>query len=124
MASWESQALARIFAALDSVDAELRAIWHWGDGEGGYVIDELHRRYTPPRRTTPRMRRERIDADLRRQVYERDRYRCTACGTHKDLTLDHVMPVSGGGQTTAENLVTMCRPCNSRKGAREPGVAG
>lgn len=117
--SYEQEMFARIWAALDSVDAELRAVWHLGDGEGGFVIEELHRRYTT-RHHGSRSRREKIDHSTRRAAYERDQYRCVECGTHIDLTLDHVNPVSLGGASTLENLATMCRSCNSRKGARRP----
>lgn len=55
----------------------------------------------------------------RREVFVRDRYTCQYCGTtHGDLTLDHVMPRSKGGQHTWENLVTACRACNHRKGGK------
>lgn len=59
-----------------------------------------------------------IPAALRRSVYERDGYRCLACGSTVDLTVDHIVPWSLGGEDTFENLRTLCRPCNSRKGAR------
>lgn len=38
------------------------------------------------------------------------------CGCKKDLTLDHVVPVSKGGKNTWENLVTACMVCNQKKG--------
>lgn len=31
-------------------------------------------------------------------------------------TVDHVIPRSLGGETTIENLVTSCSPCNNKKG--------
>ena len=40
---------------------------------------------------------------------------CLCCGTHDDLALDHVVPLSGGGDDTVYNLQTLCRSCNSRK---------
>ncbi len=45
-------------------------------------------------------------------------YRCVSCGGFKDLTCDHIHPESKGGPTTLDNLQTMCRPCNSKKGVR------
>lgn len=57
-------------------------------------------------------------AALRELIFERDRYRCRHCGTSNDLSLDHVYPKSKGGTDDPENLQTLCRPCNSRKGAR------
>lgn len=53
---------------------------------------------------------------LRKQVMERDAYRCKHCGDHHDLQIDHVYPESKGGPTTLENLQVLCRPCNSKKG--------
>ena len=42
---------------------------------------------------------------------------CAYCGATEDLTCDHVRPRALGG--TAEGpLQTLCRTCNSRKGAR------
>ena len=34
------------------------------------------------------------------------------------LELDHIIPESHGGPTTADNLTLACRPCNRKKGAR------
>lgn len=64
------------------------------------------------------VKRAMIPESLRDAVYERDDYRCVQCGSTDDLTLDHVVPFSVGGQTTMENLRTLCRSCNSKKGAR------
>lgn len=64
-------------------------------------------------------KKAKIPHDLRKLVYERDAYRCVTCGTHIDLTLDHTIPESKGGPTTFDNLKTMCRPCNSKKGVTE-----
>ena len=55
---------------------------------------------------------------LRQAVYNRDGRRCLRCGTTNDLSLDHIHPWSLGGRDTFENLQTLCRRCNSRKGAR------
>lgn|GEM_PF-4388904 len=63
-------------------------------------------------------RRAYIPKWLRRLVHARDGGRCLECGAAEDLTLDHVWPWSLGGQDTKENLRTLCRSCNSSKGAR------
>lgn len=59
-----------------------------------------------------------IPAGLRRKVFERDGYRCVTCGDWHDLSCDHIIPESKGGPATFENLQTLCRSCNSSKGAR------
>tara|TARA_R110002167_G_scaffold188857_1_gene390955 strand:- start:247 stop:501 length:255 start_codon:yes stop_codon:yes gene_type:complete len=35
--------------------------------------------------------------------------------SHKDLTLDHVIPRSKGGKTKWTNIVSACRKCNNDK---------
>lgn len=61
-----------------------------------------------------------IPAALRRAVYERDNYTCRHCGARENLSIDHVYPEVWGGTTTLDNLQTLCRPCNTRKGERKP----
>ncbi len=60
-----------------------------------------------------------IPGDLRQAVFERDEFACVYCGSEAHLQCDHAIPVSKGGETTIENLVTACRTCNSRKKDRE-----
>lgn len=54
----------------------------------------------------------------RERIYERDGHRCVECGSEEDLTLDHIHPRSLAGSDRDDNLRALCRPCNSRKGAR------
>ena len=75
------------------------------------------REYVPPARRP---------AFTRFNVFLRDRFDCQYCGHRfvpEDLTFDHVMPKSRGGQTTWENVVTACGACNLRKGNRLPHAA-
>jgi 5-methylcytosine-specific restriction endonuclease McrA len=70
--------------------------------------------------------RQRRALGKRANVLMRDRFRCQYCGvkgTAFDLTLDHIMPRSRGGQTVAENLCAACKACNQRKGDRTPDEA-
>jgi hypothetical protein len=58
------------------------------------------------------------------KIYERDNYQCTYCTkqlTRFTATLDHITPVSEGGDNSAENLKTACLQYNSRKTARPLG---
>eukprot|EP00208_Stichococcus_sp_RCC1054_P001613 CAMPEP_0206146046 /NCGR_PEP_ID=MMETSP1473-20131121/29324_1 /ASSEMBLY_ACC=CAM_ASM_001109 /TAXON_ID=1461547 /ORGANISM="Stichococcus sp, Strain RCC1054" /LENGTH=278 /DNA_ID=CAMNT_0053542481 /DNA_START=220 /DNA_END=1057 /DNA_ORIENTATION=+ len=52
----------------------------------------------------------------RRNIMLRDHFTCQYCGSHEDLTLDHVKPISRGGKLTWTNCVTACKHCNSKKG--------
>jgi 5-methylcytosine-specific restriction endonuclease McrA len=56
----------------------------------------------------------------RLKIYERDNYLCAYCGKQLirfTVTLDHITPISEGGDNTAENLETAGLQCNSRKTA-------
>lgn len=56
----------------------------------------------------------------------RDAWTCQYCNEKKatkDLTFDHVLPRAQGGKTNWTNIVTACRPCNSRKEDRTPEQA-
>ena len=56
-------------------------------------------------------------------VLARDGYTCGYCGGHGD-TVDHIEPVSRGGQDSWLNLIAACAPCNGRKSDRTPEEAG
>src|SRR6202522_2896003 len=57
----------------------------------------------------------------RKNILLRDRNTCQYCSVvlpSSELTLDHVVPRSRGGNSTWENLVACCHACNRRKGNR------
>ena len=43
---------------------------------------------------------------------------CEYCGLKENLSWDHLIPTSKGGDDSAENQVLACRSCNSSKGAK------
>lgn len=65
----------------------------------------------------------------RRELYRRDDYQCQYCGCRpgtKELSVDHIIPRSKGGQTTWENCVLACIECNIKKAdhtLKEVGMA-
>ncbi len=62
----------------------------------------------------------------RRNLFKRDRYTCQYCGRQPksdELTIDHVVPRSQGGETTWENCVLACFRCNHRKADNVPARA-
>ncbi|HEY0291704.1 MAG TPA: HNH endonuclease [Hansschlegelia sp.] len=63
-------------------------------------------------------------AFTRFNVFLRDRFSCQYCGARDELTFDHVTPRSLGGQTTWENVVAACSPCNLQKGGQMPADCG
>lgn len=57
---------------------------------------------------------------LRFLVMQRDNFKCCLCGRSPatdpvQLVVDHIYPWAQGGETTYENLQTLCRECNSGK---------
>lgn len=68
--------------------------------------------------------RVRVMPTLRYQVFQRDGFRCLACGKHGGddgviLHIDHIVPRSKGGQDTLDNLQTLCSTCNLGKSNRD-----
>jgi 5-methylcytosine-specific restriction endonuclease McrA len=62
----------------------------------------------------------------RRNIFARDGNQCQYCGKKfptTELSLDHVIPRSQGGQSTWENVVCACVSCNVKKGGRTPKQA-
>ncbi len=62
----------------------------------------------------------------RRNLFARDCHKCQYCGVSapaSQLSIDHIIPRSRGGQTTWENVVCCCIKCNGRKGSRTPKEA-
>ncbi len=69
----------------------------------------------------------RIPTFRRSVVFARDAWQCQYCGkhvTHRDATIDHIMPDSRGGPTSWRNCTTACKPCNRRKDNMTPEEAG
>jgi hypothetical protein len=61
-----------------------------------------------------------------RTLFKRDANLCLYCGMRyqtRDLTRDHITPVSQGGTDSWTNVATACRRCNNYKGGRTPEQA-
>lgn len=48
-------------------------------------------------------------------ILDRDGHKCLKCGSTIALELDHVLPLSKGGNSKPCNLQTLCTKCNSEK---------
>lgn len=60
-------------------------------------------------------------------LFARDRQVCAYCGDRfltRELSRDHVIPVSKGGRDVWTNAVTACRSCNTKKANQSPERAG
>jgi len=63
----------------------------------------------------------------RRNIYEHYQYKCCYCGIKfrtNELNLEHIIPRSRGGESTWNNVVTACVPCNLKKMDLLPQEAG
>jgi hypothetical protein len=72
------------------------------------------------------MPREYVPADLRRLVLDRSGGNCEYCRypmrfSLDSMEIDHILPVSRGGLTTAGNLAFACHGCNQYKQDRCEG---
>lgn len=71
--------------------------------------------------TSDKPKRKTIGDKLRFEVFKRDNFKCQYCGMSAPdvvLNVDHINPVSNGGENDILNLVTSCRDCNSGKSDR------
>ena len=104
-----------LYWATPEMSAEDVSLVIWGRRKRhGSQIDRLRKRHERDEEPAP-ARREHIPADLQDEVFRRDEGRCVRCGSEEELQFDHIIPVSKGGGSTAENLQVMCGPCNRAK---------
>jgi 5-methylcytosine-specific restriction endonuclease McrA len=65
----------------------------------------------------------RVMPALRWQVFQRDHWKCVACGRSSHdgaiLHVDHILPRSRGGLDVLSNLQTLCDICNIGKSNRD-----
>jgi len=59
-----------------------------------------------------------IRGQLALALIHRDGYKCRVCQTTDQLTIDHIVPVSKGGNDDLDNLQWLCQSHNSQKGDR------
>jgi 5-methylcytosine-specific restriction endonuclease McrA len=56
------------------------------------------------------------DKKIRRKVFELHGENCLCCNSSENISLDHVIPVSKGGENSIDNMQPLCKSCNSTKG--------
>lgn len=67
-----------------------------------------------------------ISKGIRFTIFKRDDFTCQYCGARPPevvLEVDHIHPVSKGGDSGENNLITACFDCNRGKGAGTLDVA-
>lgn len=63
-------------------------------------------------------KRKAVSQKARFEVFKRDSFKCQYCGQSSPdviLHVDHIKPVSKGGDNSIINLITACQDCNSGK---------
>ena len=125
-----SDVVTRLLTLAVTIAAESHT-WHWGDGDGGGLHNQLDRiaaelglrRVATPRNSDRRQRRGIVSL-----LVERDGWHCAYCTAplhgHLDSLpspqIDHIVPRSQGGGNELANLALACGPCNNAKGAQTP----
>lgn len=68
------------------------------------------------------VKRKKLSNTIRFEVFKRDSFTCQYCGRMAPdvvLEVDHINPVSKGGDNEILNLITSCMECNRGKGVRK-----
>jgi len=75
--------------------------------------------YDPnPNKNTESYAKQFIPYKIKWAVWKRDSFKCKQCGTQENLSIDHILPECMGGKLELDNLQTLCRSCNSKKGTK------
>jgi 5-methylcytosine-specific restriction endonuclease McrA len=56
-----------------------------------------------------------ISQEVKDLVWNRDKGKCTECGSNEKLEFDHIIPFSKGGSNTYRNIQLLCEKCNRKK---------
>jgi len=91
--------------------------------EIGKLFQPIHRR-DAPKRSESLVRS--ADGVLLTRLYGEQSGNCNICGVHfekRNLTLDHIVPLSKGGPDADDNIQLLCQACNSMKGKRSQAWA-
>lgn len=79
---------------------------------GNKLLRKVHNHYVPPLNNPA--------------LFKRDAHLCMYCGERfqvRELSRDHVTPISQKGRDIWTNVVTACRRCNNHKAGRRPEEA-
>lgn len=88
-----------------------------------FYLRNRKRKETPEEYLARHGNREHKDIKfIKNQLVQKNGAVCAICGKQilnkKDLTLDHIKPISKGGLTTIDNCQLACKECNLKKGAK------
>ncbi len=97
-----------------------RILWKWMTQE---ELDEIRKSKMSmslvKRNKNGKIKRKSYSDDTKKLIYLNAKGRCELCGKKilfEDMTIDHVNPLSMGGEDDVSNLACTCFPCNVFKG--------
>lgn len=82
-------------------------------------LEELRARKKIKRTKSGKIKRKTYSPDVKKLLYIKADGKCELCGKKillDDMTIDHVKPLSMGGEDDVSNLACTCLPCNVFKG--------
>ena len=82
-------------------------------------LEELRAKKKIKRTKSGKIKRKTYSPDVKKLLYIKADGKCELCGKKillDDMTIDHVKPLSMGGEDDVENLSCTCYPCNLFKG--------
>jgi 5-methylcytosine-specific restriction endonuclease McrA len=80
------------------------------------ILFQRNRVYTPLEKARQKFDNKR--KSLAPIIHKRDGSYCRICGSTKNLTIDHIIPLAKNGSDDPSNLQILCKSCNSRKHAK------
>lgn len=82
-------------------------------------LEELRAKKKIKRTKSGKIKRKTYSPDVKKLLYIKADGKCELCGKKillDDMTIDHVKPLSMGGEDDVSNLACTCLPCNVFKG--------
>jgi 5-methylcytosine-specific restriction endonuclease McrA len=79
--------------------------------------------YEQNRRALKRKATGKLSPDIKGKLFSLQMGRCACCREKfkmHELHLDHIHPLSGGGEHIDKNMQLLCQPCNQSKYAKHP----
>lgn len=106
---------AHMFSELSKVNYILKSTP--SKTKGYYVCDSTNHKIEICKKKA-KQRRKQYSSNVRKLIYANAQGKCALCGRsilYKDMTLDHIKPLSMGGKDCVENLQCSCYGCNQFK---------
>lgn len=97
-----------------------RILWKWMTPDEILEVKKQHKPLSMMKRDkNGKIVRKRYSEDTRKLIYLNANGRCELCGREillDDMTIDHIRPLSMGGEDSVSNLACTCFQCNQFKG--------